>query len=385
MSARQGPLHGIRVIELAGLGPAPFGAMLLADMGAEVVRIDRTQGDVGIGLETPYDVLARGRQFVRADLKHPRGKQTVLRLIDQADALIEGYRPGVLERLGLGPDLLLARNPRLVIGRMTGWGQDGPLARRAGHDINYIAVAGALFSIGQKDGPPVVPLNLVGDFGGGGLLLAFGILCALLEARGSGRGQIVDAAMVDGAALLTAGVHAMLAQGVFRENRGESILNGGAPFYGVYECADGEFVTIGALEPQFYDELVARLGLDTASFSDRHPRNWATQRTALAALFKTRTREQWCEVLQDTDVCFAPVLRLTEAPNHPHNRARGVFTEMNGLVQPAPAPRFSRTGAVVNGAAAPPGTHTDEVLVRWGFSSDEISELHHEGAIAGPN
>jgi len=385
MSDRRGPLQGIRVIELAGLGPAPFGGMLLADLGAEVVRIDRTKGGAGIGLETPYDVLARGRKFVRADLKHPRGKEVVLRLVDQADALIEGFRPGVLERLGLGPDVLLARNPRLVIGRMTGWGQDGPLAERAGHDINYIALAGALFSIGQKDGPPVVPLNLIGDFGGGGMLLAFGIVCALLEARVSGRGQVVDAAMVDGAALLTAGVHGMLAQGVFREKRGESILNGGAPFYGVYECADGEFVTIGALEPQFYDELVARLGLDAAVFADRHPRNWAAQRSALAAVFKTRTRDEWCELLQNTDICFAPVLRMTEAPNHPHNRARGTFTEINGLVQPAPAPRFSRTQTVVNEAAAPPGTHTDEVLTRWGFSSSEIAELHREGAIAGPN
>lgn len=385
MSARQGPLQGIRVIELAGLGPAPFGAMLLADMGAEVVRIDRTSGGVGIGLQTPYDILGRGRKFVRADLKHPRGKEVVLRLVEQADALIEGFRPGVLERLGLGPDVLHARNPRLVIGRMTGWGQDGPLAQRAGHDINYIALAGALFSIGQKNGPPVVPLNLIGDFGGGGMLLAFGIVCALLEARVSGRGQVVDAAMVDGAALLTAGVHAMLAQGVFREKRGESILNGGAPFYGVYECADGEYVTIGSLEPQFYDELVARLGLDAALFADRHPRHWDAQRNALAAVFKTRTRNEWCALLQDTDICFAPVLRMTEAPNHPHNRARGVFTEINGLVQPAPAPRFSRTQPVANEAAVPPGTHTDEVLAGWGFAPNEIAELHREGAIAGPN
>ncbi len=383
MSNQRGPLSGIRIVELAGLGPAPFGAMLLADMGAEVVRIDRTQGGPGIGLEAQYDILARGRKFVRADLKQVRGKETVLRLIDQADAVIEGFRPGVLERLGLGPDVLLARNPRLVIGRMTGWGQDGPLAQRSGHDINYIALAGALFSIGAKNGPPVPPLNLVGDFGGGGLLLAFGMLCALLEARVSGKGQVVDAAMVEGAALLTAGVYAMLAQGIFQEGRGNTILNGGAPFYGVYECADGEFVAIGALEPQFYAEFMARLELAHEDFSNRNdPHKWPIQREKLEAIFKTRTRDQWCEALQDTEICFAPVLRMTEAPYHPHNVARGAFAEVDGLMQPAPAPRFSRTGTTLNPIAAP-GTHTDDVLSRWGFTADEIAALHKEGAIAG--
>jgi len=386
MSNSKGPLAGLRIVELAGLGPAPFGAMLLADMGAQVIRIDRTQGGPGIGLETSFDVLARGRQFVRVDVKHPRGKETVLRLLDQADALIEGFRPGALERMGLGPDVLLARNPRLVIGRMTGWGQDGPLAQRSGHDINYIALAGALFSIGSKGGPPVVPLNLVGDFGGGGFLLAFGLLCALFEARASGKGQVVDAAMIDGAALLTAGVHGMLAQGIFQEERGESILNGGAPFYGVYECADGEFVSLGSLEPQFYDELMARLELDPAVFAKRHdPRNWPAQTEKLAEVFKTRTRAQWTELLQDTDVCFAPVLRMSEAADHPHNRARGVFTEVDGLVQPSPAPRFSRSSTSINPAAVSPGTHTDEVLSGWGFSADEIAGLHSDGAIAGPD
>jgi len=383
MSTSKGPLAGIRIVELAGLGPAPFGAMLLADMGAEVVRIDRTQGGPGIGLEAQFDILARGRKCVRADLKSPSGKDVVLRLIDQADAVIEGFRPGVLERLGLGPDVLLARNPRLVIGRMTGWGQDGPLAQRSGHDINYIALAGALFSIGGKDGPPVPPLNLVGDFGGGGLLLAFGMLCALLEARVSGKGQVVDAAMVEGAALLMTGVYAMLAQGIFQEGRGNTILNGGAPFYGVYECADGEFVTIGALEPQFYNEFVARLELAPEDFAKRNdPRNWPMQRQKLEAVFKTRTRDQWCEALQDTEICFAPVLRMTEAPHHPHNVARGVFAEVDGLMQPAPAPRFSRTATSLNPIAAP-GTHTDDVLSRWGFTEDEIAALHDEGAIAG--
>jgi len=386
MTTRKGPLSGIRIVELAGLGPAPFGAMLLADMGAEVIRVDRMQGGSGIGLDTPFDVLARGRRFVRVDIKNPHGKETLLRLIEQADALIEGFRPGVLERLGLGPDVLLARNPRLVVGRMTGWGQDGPLAQRSGHDINYIALAGALFSIGSENGPPVPPLNLVGDFGGGGMLLAFGVLCALLEARGSGQGQVVDAAMVDGAALLTAGVHGMLAQGMFSEGRGNTILNGGAPFYAVYECADGEFVTLGALEPQFYEELLEKLDLDREEFAKRHDqRRWPMQRERLAAVFRTRTRDQWCELLQDTDICFAPVLRMNEAPHHPHNRERGVFTEVGGLMQPSPAPRFSRTEAAVTAAAVAPGTHTDDVLSGWGFDADEIAMLHDEGAIAGPN
>lgn len=385
MISRNGPLAGIRIVELAGLGPAPFGGMMLADMGAEVVRIDRTQGGPGIGLDTPFDVLARGRSFVRADLKQAAGKEAVLRLIDQADGLIEGYRPGVLERLGLGPDVLLARNPKLVVGRMTGWGQDGPLAQRSGHDINYIALAGALYSIGAKDGPPIPPLNLVGDFGGGGLLLAFGMVCGLLEARLSGRGQVIDAAMVDGAALLTAGVHGMMAQGLFREKRGETILNGGSPFYAVYECADGEFITVGALEPQFYEEMIERLFLDKAAFADRHPRNWPAQRAALETVFKTRTRAEWSGLLEGSDICFAPVLRMSEAPDHPHNKARGVFEDVGGIVQPAPAPRFSRTQPTIGAAAAKPGTHTDDVLARWGFSADEIAALHASKAVAGPD
>ncbi|MEM5516461.1 CaiB/BaiF CoA-transferase family protein [Henriciella sp. AS95] len=385
MSARKGPLAGLRIIELAGLGPAPFGAMLLGDMGAEVIRIDRTSGGGGIGVKAKFDVLARNRKTLRLDLKHPDGKQALMQMLEQADGLIEGFRPGVLERLGFGPEELLKRNPRLVIGRMTGWGQDGPLAQTAGHDINYIALAGALYSIGEKNGPPVPPLNLVGDFGGGGLMLAFGMVCAMMEAKGSGQGQIVDAAMVDGAALLTAGVHGMLAQGMFQEKRGETILNGGAPFYAVYECSDGEHITIGSLEPQFFAELMARLDVDEETFGNRNdPRQWPDQRAMLEAIFKTRTRDEWTAILEDTDVCFAPVLRMTEAPSHPHNKSRGVFVDVDGSVQPAPAPRFSRTPAGDCTPSMAPGTHTDDVLAGYGFSSEDIQRLHEAGAIAGP-
>lgn len=384
MSASGGPLAGIRIIELAGLGPAPFGAMLLADMGAEVIRVERIDGGSGIGVKPNFDVLARNRKSVRLDLKQPEGKDALLRMLEQADGLIEGFRPGVLERLGFSPDLLLERNPKLVIGRMTGWGQDGPLSQKAGHDINYIALAGALFSIGSKDGPPVPPLNLVGDFGGGGLILAFGFVCALLEARGSGKGQVVDAAMVDGAALLTAGVHGMLAQGMFQEKRGETILNGGAPFYAVYECADGEFVTIGALEPQFFGELQEKLGIDSEDFGNRDdPREWTAQREKLEAIFRERTRDEWTEILEGTDVCFAPVLRMAEAPFHHHNAERKVFIDVDGFMQPAPAPRFSRTKAGICTPPVIPGADTDNVLASYGFSSDEIDALHSGKIVAG--
>lgn len=380
----KGPLAGVRIIELAGLGPAPFGAMMLADMGAEVVRVERISGGGGIGVSASFDVLARNRKSMRLDLKSAEGQQTLLRMLDQADGLIEGFRPGVLERLGFAPDMLLERNPRLVIGRMTGWGQDGPLAQRVGHDINYIALAGALFSIGQKDGPPVPPLNLVGDFGGGGLLLAFGIVCALFEARLSGKGQVVDTAMIDGAALLTAGVHGMLAQGMFREKRGETILNGGAPFYAVYECSDGEFITIGSLEPQFFEELLHRLNVDPQDFGNRNDiRHWDRQREMLATIFKGRTREEWTQLLEDTDICFAPVLRMTEAPAHRHNAARGVFVEVDGFVQPAPAPRFSRSSAGPCSPPAVPGADTDRVLEAFGFSSEEIGALYSSGIVSG--
>jgi len=383
MTQANGPLAGLRIIELAGLGPAPFGAMLLADMGAEVIRVDRTGGGSGIGVKSKFDVLSRNRKQVRLDLKHPDGKALLLKMLAKADGLIEGFRPGVLERLGFAPEMLWQHNPRLVIGRMTGWGQEGPLAQRSGHDINYVALSGVLYSIGEKNGPPVVPLNLVGDFGGGGLLLAFGMVCAMMEARSSGLGQVVDTAMIDGAALLTAGIHGMLRQGMFREKRGETILNGGAPFYAVYECADGEHVTIGSLEPQFFDELLARLEIDPAQFGNRNDhRQWPAQRAMLEAIFNTRTRDEWTDALQDTDICFAPVLRMTEAPSHPHNRERGVFVDVCGMVQPAPAPRFSRSKVGECSPPESPGTHTDAVMADLGFSAEEIAELHAAGIIA---
>ncbi|WP_417593251.1 CaiB/BaiF CoA transferase family protein [Parasphingorhabdus sp.] len=384
MKLRKGPLSGFTIIELAGLGPAPFGAMLLADMGATVIRVDRIEGGSGIGVKPSFDVLARNRKNVQLDLKHPEGKKVLMRLLENADAMIEGFRPGVLERLGFCPDELLSQNPKLVIGRMTGWGQDGPLAQRSGHDINYIALAGALFSIGEKDRPPVPPLNLVGDFGGGGLLLAFGILCALLEAKNSGKGQVVDAAMVEGAALLTAGIHGMLAQGMFQEKRGETILNGGAPFYAVYECSDGEFVTIGALEPHFFDELLSRLDIDPQTYGNRNDRDqWQAQREMLADKFASKTRDEWADALQDTDVCFAPVLRMTEASSHPHNMERGTFVDVEGFVQPAPAPRFSRTDTGECDRPSPPGADTEQILAHYGFTADEISALQADGAVAG--
>src|SRR6266516_4167448 len=333
-----GPLQGVRVIEIAGIGPGPFCAMLLADLGGEVVRIDRPEGADG----GRVDVLGRGRRSVVVDLKHPRGAEVVLGLVAGADVLIEGFRPAVAERLGIGPEACLARNPRLVYGRMTGWGQSGPLRHAAGHDIAYIALAGALHPIGPAGGPPVPPLNLVGDFGGGGMLLAFGITCALLEA-----------------------------QRMWSQRRGSNPLDGGAPFYGVYETADGEHVAVGALEPRFYAELLAKLGLDPGGDGglpgqmDRE--RWPELRERLAAVFRTRTRAEWSQLLEGSDACVAPVLSLSEAPDHPHNRARGTFVPVGETLQPAPAPRFSRTQPPAPTLAPTPGQHTDEVLTDWGF------------------
>ena len=377
--AASGPLHGIRVVELAGIGPAPFGGMLLADLGATVIRVDRPGArPAGNPLEPSLDLLARGRRSVTLDLKSPAGLAALLRLVDGADALIEGFRPGVAERLGFGPDVCLERNPRLVFGRMTGWGQTGPVAPRAGHDINYIALAGALEPIGHAGGPPVVPLNLVGDFGGGGMLLAFGVVAALLEARGSGRGQVVDAAIVDGAALLTTILHAMRAQGIWTDSRGENLLDGGAHFYGVYECADGRHVSIGSIEPQFYRRLLELLDLaGDPMFVDGHrdPAAWPELRSRLEVLFRSRTQREWCDLLADEDTCFAPVLSMGEAPDHPHNRARGTFGTVDGVVQPAPAPRFSRSGEMPLRKPPRPGEHTREVLAEAGLTAAEIDEL----------
>jgi alpha-methylacyl-CoA racemase len=378
-----GPLRGHRVLEIAGIGPGPFAAMMLADMGAEVVRVDRvgavTGADPG---QPPVDVLNRGRRSVGVDLKHPDGVETVLRLVESADALIEGFRPGVTERLGIGPDACLDRNPALVYGRMTGWGQDGPYAAAAGHDINYIALAGALDPIGRAGQPPTPPLNLVGDFGGGGLMMAFGIACGLLEASRSGQGQVVDAAMVDGAATLMTMFYGFRAMGFWRPERGTNMLDSGAHFYDVYECGDGGYVSIGSIEPQFYAELRRLAGLDDDAWSAQMDRSaWPDLKARLAEVFRTRTRDEWCALMEGTDVCFAPVLSLDEAHHHPHNVARGTFTEANGVVQPSPAPRFSRTAPEIAGPPAHPGQHTDEVLASWGFGDDEVADLRRAGAV----
>jgi alpha-methylacyl-CoA racemase len=380
-----GPLKGFRIVELAGIGPGPFAGMMLADMGAEVLRVDRSQAVRDGAGPSQYDVLGRGRRSVGVDLKHPDGREVVLRLVEQSDALIEGFRPGVTERLGLGPDECLARNPRLVYGRMTGWGQDGPYAPAAGHDINYIALSGTLGMIGRVDEAPVPPLNVVGDFGGGGMLLAYGIVCALLETSRSGQGQVIDAAMVDGAALLAAMMHGLRAAGMWRE-RGTNLLDGGAFFYEVYETSDGRYISLGSIEPQFYDVMTRLTGLSDGDgkgpLAEQNDRSsWPQMKERLAALIKTKTRDEWCSILEGTDACFAPVLDPGEAPSHPHNRARTTFVELEGVVQPAPAPRFSRTVPEISGPPPSAGMHTDEALGAWGFAGDEISKLREVGAI----
>lgn len=379
-----GPLGGVRIIEVAGIGPGPFAGMMLSDMGAEVLRIDRAQAVRGGAPSLPpLDPLARGRRSVALDLKHPEGLETLLRLVDGADGLIEGFRPGVMERLGAGPEVCLARNPKLVYGRMTGWGQDGPIAHAAGHDINYIALAGALDPIGPKGGKPLAPLNLVGDFGGGGMFLAFGVACGLFEARGSGQGQIVDAAMVDGAATLIAFIRGLQAMGMWHEERGTNLLDGGAHFYDTYETADGGYISIGSIEPQFYAELLEKTGLAGESLPGQMARDdWPAMKQRFEALFKTKTRDEWCEIMEGSDICFAPVLSLSEAPEHPHNVHRRSFVEVGGQKQPAPAPRFSRTAPAVPGPAARPGEHTDEALADWGFSESERARLRETKAIA---
>ncbi len=380
-----GPLEGVTVLELAGIGPGPFAAMMLSDMGATVIRIDRA-GAVrgGDPDQPPPDSLTRGRRSIGVDLKHPDGVATVLSMVEQADVVMEGFRPGVTERMGLGPDDCLARNPRIVYGRMTGWGQDGPYAMAAGHDINYLALAGALEPIGRAGEAPVPPLNLVGDFGGGGMFLAFGIVCALFEAQRSGQGQVVDAAMVDGAATLMSMFWGMKAMGFWQPERGTNMLDTGAHFYDVYECADGGYVSIGSIEPQFYAELLRLSGLgehdDLPPQMDRA--QWPAMKERVAELFKTRTRAEWCEIMEHSDVCFAPVLSMDEATQHPHNVARGVFTEVNGVTQQSPAPRFSRTSPEIQGPAAHPGQHTDDVLARFGLDADRIAELRASGAVA---
>jgi alpha-methylacyl-CoA racemase len=379
-----GPLAGLKIIEIAGIGPGPFCAMMLADMGADVIRVDRAQNVTGGDPSTPpADVLNRGRRSIGVDLKHPDGVEAVLSLIETADGLIEGFRPGVMERLGLGPGAALARNPKLVYGRMTGWGQDGPYAHTAGHDINYIALAGALDPIGRRGEAPVPPLNLVGDFGGGGMLLAYGLVCGLVSAQRTGEGQVVDAAMVDGAAVLTTMFHAFRAMGIWEDARGTNMLDTGAHYYDVYATADDKYVSIGSIEPQFYKELLRLTGLEDVELPWQQDKSqWPAMKERLAEIFKAKTRDEWCELMEGTDVCFAPVLSLGEAPQHPHNVHRGTFLEVDGAVQPAPAPRFSGTPASVQRPPSHAGQHTDEVLAEWGLDTDRIAKLREAGAIA---
>lgn len=374
---RSGPLSGVRVIEVAGIGPGPFAGMMLADAGAEVIRVDRP----GAPAQDPRtDILARSRRSIVLNLQNPHGVEVLLRLVESADVLFEGFRPGVAERLGFGPAVCLARNPRLVYGRMTGWGQDGPLAPRAGHDINYIALTGALHAIGPADQPPPPPLNVVGDFGGGGMLLAFGIVCALLAARESGEGQVVDAAMVDGVAAQIAMHRGMLAAGRWQDEREANLLDGAAPFYRCYRCADGRYLAVGAIEPKFYAELLDKLGIDEPPSTQHDTSRWPALRRTMAEVIATRTRDEWMAVFEGSDACVAPVLSLGEAPHHPHNRARGAYLELDGVVHPVPAPRFSATPAAPPRPAATPGADTDAILAELGYSPDEVASLRESGA-----
>jgi alpha-methylacyl-CoA racemase len=376
-----GPLSGIRVLEFEAIGPGPFAGMLLADMGADVLVIDRPESsDLGLERERWYDVMMRGKRSVTVDLKS--NKEPALELIARADALIEGFRPGVMERLGLGPDIALARNPKLIYGRMTGWGQDGPLAARAGHDLNYIALAGVLHAFGRRGEAPVPPLNLIGDFGGGGMLLGFGIACALLEAGRSGKGQVVDAAMVEGASLLAAMFSGFLASKTWSEERGVNILDTGAPWYDVYETKDGTYVSIGAIEARFYDALLDKLALKDLPQHDRA--RWPQMRDTFQKAFKSRTRDEWSRVFEGSDACFAPVLTFSEAREHPHNRARNAFVEVANVKQPAPAPRFSRTPGAIAHPAPELGGDTSAVLAEAGYSEADIAKLSETGAVAGP-
>lgn len=375
-----GPLSGFKIIELAGIGPGPFCGMMLSDMGAEVIRVERLSG----ADKAPKDVLARNRRSVSLDLKSPAGVEAVLRLIESADALFEGFRPGVTERLGLGPDVALARNPKLVYGRMTGWGQDGPMAHAAGHDINYIGLSGALHAIGRQGERPVPPLNLVGDFGGGGMLLAYGLVCGMLESQRSGKGQVVDAAMVDGSAALMAMFFSFAASGAFTDQRGTNLLDGAAHFYDTYATKDGKYVCIGSIEPQFYALLIEKASLDPQKYAKQmDPSQWPILKADLTEKFLTKTQAEWCAIMEGTDVCFAPVLSIFEAPEHPHNKARNSFMEVDGVMQPAPAPRFSRTSPEISHGARVPGQDTLSVLQDYGFSTDEIKALQADGVVAG--
>jgi alpha-methylacyl-CoA racemase len=385
---RSGPLSGLKIIELAGIGPCPFAAMMLADAGAQVIRLERAAPGAperAAASETSHwDLLTRSRSSVGIDLKNPEAIELVLRLVEGADGLVEGFRPGVAERLGLGPEACFARNPALVYGRMTGWGQDGPLAPRAGHDIDYIAIGGALWPMGRADSAPVPPLNLVGDFGGGGMLLAFGMVSALLEAARSGQGQVVDAAMVDGAAILMTMIHSFHASGIWNDERGANMLDTGAPFYEVYETADHRYLALGGIEPQFYAELLEGLGLagDPLFAAQNDRANWPAMKAGVAAVIATRTRDEWTAIFDGTDACVAPVLSPWEAPSHPHNQARSTFVEVDGAVQPAPAPRFSRTPSSISRPPSVPGGDTVSGLLEWGIEEGTVAKLRETGALS---
>ena len=372
-----GPLSGLKIVEFAGIGPGPFCGMLLSDLGADVVRVDRK----GSGRASPADVTSRGRRSVALDLKSPDAIEAVLKLLESADGLIEGFRPGVMERLGLGPDVVLARNPKLVFGRMTGWGQTGPYAKAAGHDMNYIAITGALHAIGTED-KPVPPLNLVGDFGGGALYLAFGLRAGIISARETGKGQVIDCAMSDGAASLMAMFYGFKGAGIWKDERRTNLLDGGAHFYDTYQCADGKWISIGSIEPQFYALLLEKTGITDPEFANQMDRSaWPSLKAKLQDVLRTKTQAEWCAIMDATDICFAPVLDLEEAPKHAHNVARETFVTVEGVVQPAPAPRFSATPGAIQGPPPKIGAHNDEALTDWGFTAAEVAALKEKGAL----
>jgi len=375
-----GPLKGLKIIEMAGIGPGPFCGMVLADLGAEIIRVDRASA---IGTGSKQEPSNRGKKSIAVDLKAKEGVEVVLKLVEKAVAIFEGFRHGVMERLGIGPEVCLARNNRIVFGRMTGWGQEGPLANAAGHDINYISLSGALAAIGRPGSPPVPPLNLIGDFGGGGMLLALGLVAALLESKESKKGQVVDAAMTDGSALLMTMIYSMQSSGMWKTTMGSNLLDGGSHFYDTYECKDGKFISIGSIEPQFYALLCQIAELDEKVFSKQMSRDlWPEQKEEIKKIFLKKTRDEWCELMEGTDVCFAPVLDMSEAPQHPHNKERKTFIDLEGVTQPAPAPRFSRTEPEVVSSPSIVGEHTNEVLSSIGLSEEDISSLKTSGAVA---
>ncbi|RJG02669.1 CaiB/BaiF CoA transferase family protein [Noviherbaspirillum sedimenti] len=378
-----GPLNGIRIVEFAGMGPGPFCAMMLSDMGAEVIRIQsKNSSSVTPVSNSKFDVMARGRRSMAIDLKKPGAADAMLQLIDRADALIEGFRPGVMERLGLGPEICCKRNSKLVFGRMTGWGQTGKLSATAGHDINYISLSGALNAMGSRGAPPAVPLNLVGDFGGGGMMLAFGVVCALLEARESGKGQVVDAAMTDGSALLSSMMFGLNEAGLWSNQRGDNLLDGAAHFYSTYECADGKCVSVGAIEPQFYKALLLGLDVSDPLFNNQMDKAlWPELKSRLAKIFKTRHRDEWAAIFDGSDACVTPILDWDEAIQHEHNRDREAFVEIDGVMQPAPAPRFSRTKPEMPLVPAHASEHTSAILSEWGIDVQTVSLLREQGAI----